>query len=173
MKKLGSKKTFVASFILLIVFIPLIIFILSLNGNQKPGNTSLKSITVSNSDIQKEIERSKHFYIYNNQDLKNYSTLESDAKNSVIENIIIQDYAELNNINVTQAEINESYKQKIAEKSEAELLNQLKQMYGINKDDYLIVLKQDILKEKIQKSIEEPLSDWLEEQKINIKVIIV
>lgn len=172
MKDLSFKKKFIIISVALIAIIPLVIFILSLNRNQNTEENSLKSITVSSSDIKTEVARSKHFYTYNNQDLKNYSTLEADAKNSVIEKTIIEKYAGLNNLTVTQAEINERYRQKTAEKPEAELLNQLKQMYGISKNDYLVVLKQDILREKVQKSIDKPLSEWLNEQKLNINVIV-
>lgn len=163
-------KKYLILLILILLFVPISLLILMLNKNQNSKNFKGQTIIVRASDIQKEIERKEHFYKFSKQDLKNYPTLSEDAKNRVIENAIIENYASSKNISASDKEINARYQQKISSGGEQKLLIQLSQMYGMSKADYMKVLKQDILREKIQRSIEKPLSEWIDEQKISTKI---
>ena len=66
------------------------------------------------------------------------------------------------NITVSENEVDALYKDRITQsQSEEALLLIIRDMYGLNKSDYRNVLRQDILQEKVQASINMPLADWL------------
>lgn len=166
------KKVYLIILPVIIAIFALSLIVLTSKNNQSANNVKTKSITIKASDINSEIDRSIYFYKFSNQNLKNYPSLGADAKNTVEERAIIESYAALNNIKVTQDEINKRYAQKTQVSGEQKLLEQLAKMYSMDKNNYLDVLKQDILREKIQLAVDKPLSAWLKEQKAGLKVII-
>lgn len=120
---------------------------------------------IKRSDYEKELARTKHFFIWAKQDVSKLSSLEKDVLERMIEMKIVSQYARRNNIAVDQKEIETRYNALLGKKSETEHLATIKEMYGMEKRDYLQKLSEEILKEKVQKHLQKPLSPWLEEMK--------
>jgi FKBP-type peptidyl-prolyl cis-trans isomerase (trigger factor) len=146
-------------------------FFLNSTSNQEK-NGQVTTISIPSEAIQKEIKRTQQFYKFSNQNLKNYPSLEEDAKKTVVENTIIQSYADSHNIKVYNKEVDERYMQKTQNGGEEKLLLELSKMYGMDKNDYLEVLYRDILREKVQKDIGKPLSPWIKDQEKDLKILI-
>lgn len=121
------------------------------------------------SDYEKELARSKHFFTWAKQDVAKLSSLEGDVLDRMIEMKIVSQYARKNNITVSQKDIDESFRATLGKKSEAVYLAKIKEMYGMEKEDYLRKLTEDTLKEKVQAHVKIPLSAWLLEMKKSIK----
>lgn len=138
-----------------------------------PKAATVNGITVTKDELNKKLYFTKNFYEFSKQNLTNYPTLEKDALERLIEDKLVEDYAKKHNITVSEEEVLALYKQKLANKTESELLAQLKNMYGMEKSDYLLVLKNDILREKVQAAIKMPLATWLNEQKKTANINIL
>ncbi len=132
-------------------------------SNQNTANRSENSHTVSinKKELQTESSRLYNFYVYSKQTNINKVQIEKDSLNRLIEDKIVEIYAGRNHITVSEEEVAQRYKQILQTKTESALLSQLNQMYGMNKNDYLQVLKTDILREKVQKAVGIPLSKWI------------
>ena len=66
---------------------------------------------------------------------------------------------------MTETEINAYYDTRVAgAESEQALLDELDRLYGIDKTAYLANLSDDLLRGKVQASLDMPLGEWLESQ---------
>ena len=169
---MNKKIILLLSVIFIVVISALFVMFTNLSKNQSNQTAAPTVITIKNSELDAQVKRMETFYKFSNQDLKNYPTLQKDQLEILIENKIIENYASLHNITVSDSEVSGLYKQKIAKNGEEALLNQLNQMYGMGKQDYLEVLRMDLLKEKVQTAVKMPLADWLKIQKENIKIVM-
>lgn len=162
-------------FILALGFIVFLYFLyknIPQNNSFEPKVAVVNGDSVLKSEFDKKVTFSKNFYTYKKQDLNNYSTLEKDILDKLIEDKLIKQYAKNNNISVTDKEILTLYTQKTSKTSEDKLLQQLKDMYDMEKQDYLEVLRKDILREKVQAAVKMPLLTWLEQQKAKADIKI-
>lgn len=118
-------------------------------------------IRVRSKDLNNEVTSRQKFYQYKNQTVN-----EEIFKNDALELLKIEQkiyaYANDKNINVSSSEVDALYQERIKQnQGEDNLLKLVRDMYGFNKDDYLNVLEKDILREKVQKDLGVPLSEWL------------
>jgi len=137
--------------------------------NPRSYITKVAGEGIRRSDYEKELARTKHFFIWAKQDISKLPSLEGDVLERMIEMKIVSQYARKNNIIVDQKEIEDYYRALLGKKSETEHLATIKKMYGMEKSDYLQKLSEEILKEKIQHRLQRPLSPWLEEMKMKQK----
>lgn len=118
-------------------------------------------VKISKSELDDALDIKQAFYKYSDSEFDvekaRQETLQQLANQKRIEN-----YANSKNIKVTKAELDDLYKSRIQQSgSEDQLLSKVKSMYGLSKNDYQNVLRQDILSEKVQASLGVPLSEWL------------
>lgn len=137
----------------------------SIDNPLAPKAATVNGTPITKDELQKQISFTKNFYTYSKQNLANYPTLEKDQLERLIEDKLVEDYAKNHNIKVSDEEVLALYKQKLVRKTEEQLLSQLKTMYGMEKADYMDVLRKDLLREKVQKSVKMPLLQWLNEEK--------
>jgi len=122
---------------------------------------------------QKKLAETKTFFSYNKQETENMTSLNKDTLEKMINEQIVQEYAEKNNITVSVDEIERRYLNVVdgynqhnqVTSGDEQFLKKINELYGTNKSDYLIQLKNEILGEKVQIKVKMPLVKWLEEQK--------
>ncbi len=123
--------------------------------------------------LDDEVASRKHFQEVNNQDSNN-EDLEQDTLRLLVDKELIERYADVNNIYVQQQELDEYYLAKVASAgSEDELLSEIYRLYGIDKNRYLLNLSYDILRSKVQSSLDVPLQDWLIEVRNNSRILLL
>ena len=84
---------------------------------------------------------------------------------------IIDEYAKENNITVSEFELQDKYTKAYQSLgSEEEYLKKIQELQGIGKSEVLELIRQDILKEKVQKSLGTPIENWLAEQRAKSKI---
>lgn len=120
---------------------------------------------IARADFEKELTRTKHFFTWAKQDISKLPSLEKDVLDRMIEMKIISQYARNNTIMVDQKEIETRFAALLGKKSEAEYLATIHEMYGMEKEDYLQKLSEELLKEKVQQHLQKPLAPWLTEMK--------
>lgn len=120
---------------------------------------------IKRSDYEKELARTKQFFIWAKQDISKLPSLEGDVLERMIEMKIVSQYARKNALTVTPKEIEARFAAGLGKKSEAEYLATIHEMYGMEKEDYLQKLSEELLKEKVQQHLQKPLAPWLEEMK--------
>lgn len=127
---------------------------------------------IKREDFEKEMAKRKNFYVWAKQDVS-LSSLENDVIETMIDFELVRQYAQPKSITVSDKDVNKRFNDLVQGSGEPEekLLNKISQMYGMNKSDYLEVLRKDILKEKVQENLGIPLGDWLNEQKMTVKIL--
>ena len=118
----------------------------------------------------KELAITKHFFVWAKQDVGKLPSLEKDVLDRMVEMKIISQYANKNKIVVSQKEIEDRFKVSLGKKSESEFLTTINEMYGMDKNDYLQNLSNDLLKEKVQGKLGEPLAVWLVKMKKTVSI---
>jgi hypothetical protein len=159
--------------VLLIILLVLIVIFRGKSINKADYLVLVNKGGVLKTDYNKKVEETVNFYKWNKQDTAQLTSLQKDVLSKLVDASLINQYAKKNKIIVSDDEIKTRYEQsvtgynrrnKIAGKGDQDFLAKLKEMYGTNKDDYLQTLKEDILREKVQTSVNMPLGKWLEEQ---------
>lgn len=157
-KHLGKNKILVGLGVLLIL-ISSIVYIGTRRCNECVY--SKDGINISNNEYSQALKVKETFYKFNNQGLDN-DTIKKDTLKELVDKKKIENYARENNIKVSNDEISTLYKERIKQnKDEDELLKKVNNMYGFTKSDYQDVLRQDILKDKVQEKLGVPLAEWL------------
>lgn len=154
-----------------------VIFLIGLAGYlwlQESGSIGTVNKTgLSKKEYEEKVNAGRVFYRYSKQDPRP-GALEQSAIDSLITESLINEYVREKNITVADKEIGERYEgivagynrnHQMAGTDETAFLEQLKTMYGIDKNDYLKEVKTDILKEKIQAKANMPFARWLENAK--------
>ena len=95
-----------------------------------------------------------------------------DITELLIDNALIASYAQENGIEVDEREIDERYEYMVGIIGESTLEDKLEDIYGDDVGAYRDVLAEDILREKVQDGLDEPLVEWLESrrQQVNIDI---
>lgn len=139
---------------------------------------AVNNVAISTKDYQQKLDQSKKFFSYSNQKGNTLASLEKDTLEAMINNQLIQAYAQKNNITAADEEIQKRYLSVIdgfnahnnIPSGEEAFLQKINQMYGTTKTDYLIQIKNEILGEKIQTKVKIPLAEWLIEQKSKAEI---
>lgn len=162
--------TFISIFVLLVV-ITILMFV---NKDQvtEPSVATVNGEAIQEVEVDSELQRMKQFYSSQSQNIEEYSTLEKDTIEKLIERKLLTQYAQSQNISVSDDEIEKRYQAVLTIKSEPELLNELQNMYGIGKEEYLDVLYLDILKEKVQEKVGKSYATWIAEERAKADVSI-
>lgn len=119
--------------------------------------------------VKDKAKASEHFFAWANQNVDR-STLEKDALERLIEYEITVKYAEKQNISVSEDRLQKRYNDALGDKKEKDLLAQIKEMYGLSKEQYLENLRFEILKELVQEDVEMPYKEWIEREKERAKI---
>lgn len=149
--------------ILLISSISIVFFII------KPASTKcnikLKDICISDEELNSRVSLKERFFEASNQKIDK-DNLKILASEELRDEKILSNYAKQKGIKVNNEELMTLYQQRVSLLGgEDKLLKSLDKMYGLNKTDYLKQLEKDIEKDKIQKTLDKPISDWLISQK--------
>lgn len=168
MKRIFRNIFFMWSFVSVFVVLVIIVIVLVVTKNPEIESEAVVSVngeTVSQSDVDQELTRLKQFYASQNQKIQQSETLEADTIEKLIEKKLLTQYANDQNITVSDDEIEKRYRDVLKLKSEKELLDELENMYGIGKEEYFEVLYLDILREKVQEKADKPYAEWVKEKK--------
>lgn len=149
--------------ILLISSISIVFFII------KPASTKcnikLKDICISDEELNSRVSLKERFFEASSQKIDK-DNLKILASEELRDEKILSNYAKQKGIKVNNEELMTLYQQRVSLLGgEDKLLKSLDKMYGLNKTDYLKQLEKDIEKDKIQKTLDKPISDWLISQK--------
>ena len=118
-------------------------------------------IKVTIGEFNKAYGAKQNFYAYSNQSVDS-EILKRDTLDELKMSKKIERYANSNKIKVSDQEINLLYQERVSQnKTEKQLLDKVKTMYGFTKDEYLQVLKNDLLRSKVEQYIDQPLGEWL------------
>lgn len=129
------------------------------------GGSSDTSLRVDNEAVQKEIQSKKHFYTQQGLSVDE-EALESEIRARLLEDELVVAYTQKNNITITDAELENRYKEIYMKYgSEEAYLVKMREQYAIDKDAYLEKLRIEILRAKVQEAVKKPLIEWLLEEK--------
>ena len=118
-------------------------------------------IRIKQAELDYALSVRQSFYAFSKQNVAK-EILEADALKDLRDKKRVQNYAKEKNIKVSEKEVDSLYQQRVStEKSEQDLLSKVKEMYGISKAQFKYVLRDDLLKEKVQESLGIPLAEWL------------
>lgn len=141
----------------------------------------VNGVGITKSTVNTAIAQQLEFYKSQNQQAPNISTIQESVTNALIDNALVNQYAAKHNITVSNAEVNNRYEEavgvfnshnNIKGASDSAFLARINQMYGIDKSEYLASLKMGILKDKVQASVGEPLTKWLEGQRNSSRITV-
>lgn len=101
------------------------------------------------------------------------SMLKKNVLDTLIDNQLLQNYATEKQITINQEAINASYQQRVsAYKTEQDFLAALNKMYNTDKTQYQETIRQDLLREAVQKAVNQPLDTWLRQQRSTASISI-
>lgn len=133
--------------------------------------------TVNGHDITRtvfdaELEKKIVFYQHSEQEVDT-ATLQKDVLDQLIDKQIVEAYAEENEIHIDDEAVNNYYNQRVSSyDNEQAFLADLRQLYGLDKPAYLENVRYELLREAVQQHVDQPLTDWLETERSNSKIII-
>lgn len=138
---------------------------------------TVNSQKISREDFVKNLDQKKKFYQWSKQNIASLTSLENDVLEKMIDEALVLQFAKKSKIEASQGEIGQKYNAALTSfgrqkknSDEASFSAQIKEMYGLEKQDYLEQLKMDVLKEKVQSSAGKPLVEWLREQRKAAKI---
>ena len=165
----GSRKRLTITCIVGISLIALLIAtaVLLIRNSHRPPVLAVSSVR-----LQEEIDHKNTFYRSQNNTI-DQQTLRNDTIQQLAKDSLVYNYAKAHNISVTQQEIATVFQQRAsAAGSEQLFLEKLNSLYGINKQQYLSNIQLDILKDKVQHSLGNSLSSWLDTELPRYRVVI-
>ncbi len=176
------KKYFiVVLFLLLVTLITLFILNKINNLNNKDNYVAMvNGEGITKTDYGNEINETTTFFKFNHQKIDT-PALKKNVLDEMIDNTLISQYAAKHNIIVYQQELDQRYSDavriynshnNITGASDSAFITQINKMYGMDKTEYQENLRMDILKEKVQESVGEPLTKWLMDQKQSTQISI-
>lgn len=162
MIKKSSKKATIIAIIFVFILSALLITVYVINNNYV---VKVGGHRITEADITDTYNQLSHFYEQSDQ-IIDQDLIRSEATNRAIDRYIVSNFAQENKIIVSDEQINNYFQQRVAAAdSEEALLEQVYDLYGINKDQYLDVLTFDLLRDSLSEIIQQPYTDWLETQR--------
>lgn len=174
MKHLNKKKVYAYSLPILAF---LLIVILSYGGYhylQRSQSVARVNGTYIDADIHSERISHRQMFLENQSQVANPEAISQDVLNLIIDEALISQYAQDNDISVTQTEIDTRYRQLIDTNGETELEDRLAELYGPRGvDNYSEVIRADILRDKVQAALPGvSLREWLENERSEAQIDI-
>jgi len=129
-------------------------------------------VVVTQTEYTQATDRLTQFLQANQQTLDSL-TIESDVSRQLLDRAVINDYAETNNISVNSQELTNYYEQRVLSyENEAAFLEEINRLYDLDKQKLLQEASYSLLREKVQESIDLPLSKWLEQKRQDLTLVI-
>jgi hypothetical protein len=123
-------------------------------------------------ELNNRSAQTSQFFQYSKQNFDDYN-IKTQTLNNLIDLRLIEDFVAKNNISVDSAKIEALYQLRInAFKSETSLLKKIDELYGIDKNQFLETLREDLLRQAIAEKTNQPFADWLKEQRAQSKIVI-
>lgn len=92
--------------------------------------------------------------------------IERDVIGNMIDATLIENYADRNGIIVEESDIDRQVQSSIESLGEEEFRKRLDDLYAEDADErYRQVVRADLIREKVEQDLEQPLSEWLSEQR--------
>jgi SurA N-terminal domain len=157
-----------------IVFISLVVTVLTSLENKQPDSLAFPA-KVGNSVITDEqlnsLVASRQVFFDLNQQIVDVVTLRKESLDILINEELIRQYAQERGVEVTAEDTTNLYNSRIQQfQTEDKLLQEIKRLYSLDKPAYLEQLKMDLLKERVQAQLNEPLEQWLENRKQQVAI---
>lgn len=176
MKKLIKNKKFLIALASALVFViaSIVIGLFALSNKNEGYVARVDGVGIPTAAFDEQITQQQAFYKQANQTTTD-SELKQTTLNTLIDNQLLENYATQNAIKISQEQVNDYYNQRVsAYKSEQELLDTLNKLYGTNKEQYLQTIRYDLLRDAVQASVKQPLTEWLttQRQTADIKIYI-
>jgi len=165
-------KKWLSLIILVIVLIIGLFYFTKLSGSTNAASVNGENIT--RQAFNSSLQEAQNMHNWQKQPAANINTLQRDILNNLIDGALIKQYASSHSITVSDSEVNNRYiitvgsynnRDNLTSSSDNAFLARINQMYGIGKNEYLQTIKMDLLKQKVQASVGEPLVLWLTRQK--------
>lgn len=136
-------------------------------------STDSNSIVLTAEEIEQRVVQQKRFHDQKNNAIEESALWES-ARQDLVEQKIIERYAQKNGISVTNDQILSYYETRLKSEggSEAKLLQELSDLYGIDKSEYFENIRYSLLREAVQERLKQDLLSWLRQQKQLYKVVL-
>ncbi len=127
---------------------------------------------ITRDDFNKQVAELKQFYTFSKQDLSQLPPFENTVLDNMIDDVLTAQYAAKNWIMVNARDLGRVYRAQAGKTQESEnlLLSKIKNMYGMDRDDYLDKLSRDIIRDKVQARVGEPIVRWLENEKARAQI---
>ena len=128
---------------------------------------------IQRSSYQNKLTQTNNFYGFSKQDSSLTAPVKNDTVDGLVDEQLVEKYAKDHKITVTDEAVLSQYRVVVKaynirnniKEDDSQFLAKIKEMYGQSKNDYLEVVRMDILKEKVQGAVKMPLAQWLEKQK--------
>lgn len=164
------KKSIAGIFLFLTAIITVLFFFQKGIPKEEKYVASVEGEGITYNELNKFTLQYKNFLAWTNATPS--ASLEKDILNNLIDQKLIDQYARKNNIYVSDEELNTRYSAAVASLgTENQYLTKIKEIYGIDKTDLLEKIKNEMIREKVQKSMNVSLEDWLKQERINKKVV--
>lgn len=126
---------------------------------------------IKRSEFEQELRQRTQFFTYAKQDVRSLPSLEKDVLENMIDMKLVKQYAVQQNIRVTEEEITNQYQAKVAANNgEVVYLAKISEMYGMEKEQALESIGEDLLREKVQRKVKKPLAEWIEKEKATSEI---
>jgi len=129
---------------------------------------------IQRSSYQNKLTQTNSFYSFSKQDSSLTAPVKNDTVDGLVDEQLVEKYAKDHKITVSETEVM-SYYQAIVSKfnqrnglgngDDKKYSSRIKELYDLDKTEYMQSIREDILRQKVQGKIGIPLLDWLNQQK--------
>lgn len=106
------------------------------------------------SDYYKQLGFVEHFSEKTQQELPSHSELQKQVLDQMIDTELLKQQAQKYHIKVTNGDVNDTYQQLVDENQGEEQVNEiLDSLYGMNSKDFKLLIKDQLLRQKIQEDL--------------------
>lgn len=168
-------KTFLNRFWIVIFLLLALIGLFFLTRYQGEKSAKDRGAIVEEQVIKKaDYEKERQLWEYFQKWAKEHNeklTGDKDILESMIDEILIQQYAQKNNISVSDKEVGERYRSAVASVgTEEQYLAKIKAIRNFDQEIVLNKMQVEILGEKVEKAVGMPLNVWLSQLKKEAKI---
>ena len=170
-----NKKVILLILILLVVGIWFFVWYLPNLGVAARVN----GVAITKAVLDQNVRQAENMYKWQKQEVPNTGTLRENVLSDLINDTLVSQYASSHNIKVSESEINNRYlltvgvfndHNNVPGSSDNAFLARIREMYGIDKNQYLKIIRMDILNEKVQTGVGMPLAIWLTSQRKIVQI---